>query len=394
MNTYASSPDASEHAATDVMMTTDIDFTADLAEPPVAPTTHFQRMPKLARTTAASVTSHGSQRARPLPESAPTPTDARLPIAPGRVLCDRYVLTQLIGTGGMCTVFRARDLEATPSSGRPAFIALKTPRPDYVDQARAIERLKREFEYAHRLSHSGIVQVFELANEGDIWFMTMELLEGESLAALIRAQATALTPYLARRVVRGIADALAYAHAAGVAHGDLNPANVIVLAGERIKLIDFAAACREGERPSAAATLAYASPQVIEGQTPEPRDDIFSFATIAHEAITGRHPFEQRPSTIARTEGMVPQACSKFSSEQWAELASALSFDREARPTNAKSLATTLAPDPQRIRTIGFDDDLDLQPLPSHSRSDKSWWVFAAVCLLAMVGAVVFTRLA
>lgn len=390
MQTHTGTGERSQRVEPDVMMTTDIDFTADLGEPPATPTTNFQRP------------SAPAPRATPRPRTrepvlhlaqsstAPEPS-ARLPIAPGRVLRDRYVLTQIIGMGGMCTVFRARDLEALPNTGRPAFVAVKTPRPDYHDQARAIERLKREFEHAQRLSHSGIVQVFELANDGDVWFMTMELIEGESLASIIRKTGAAIAPYLARRVVRGIGDALAYAHATGVAHGDLNPANVLVLGGERIRLIDFAAACRNGEQPSAAATLAYASPQVIEGQAPEPRDDIFSFACIAYEIVTGRHPFEQRPATVARAEGIQPETPSKLTSEQSSALMSALSFDRETRPSDIKALALMLAPQPQRVRTIDFE--IDLEPPPPDEHSEKRWLMFAAACVVVLVGAVIFSRL-
>ena len=383
MHTHAASDEPSPHVDVDAM-TSDIDFTVDLDAPPSETPTRVQR----------------PERSTP-PSPAPTPIRAqmqsapraepRLPIAPGRVLCDRYVLTQIIGIGGMCTVFRARDLEALPGSGKPAFVALKTPRPDYPHRERAIERLRREFEHAQRLTHLGIVQVFELANEGDIWFMTMELLEGESLAALMRREAGALAPYLVRRVLRGIGDALCYAHAAGIAHGDLNPANVFVLGGERVKLIDFGAACRDGEVPTAAATLAYASPQVLEGAAPELRDDMFSFAAIAYEMVTGRHPFEQRSSLTARSEGMRPETPSALTSEQALALMSALAFDRETRPNNIKAFAKTLAPDTQRVRTIPLEQEIEM-PAPDRS-DDKRWWLLAAACLIAMATAVAFTRL-
>src|SRR5690606_29988945 len=100
--------------------------------------------------------------------------EPRLPIAPGRGLRDRFVLTRIIGIGSHYTVFCARDLEATAGSDRPAFVALKTPRPEHPNPMRAVERLQHELERVQALTHDGIAQVFELANDGDIWFQTME----------------------------------------------------------------------------------------------------------------------------------------------------------------------------------------------------------------------------
>lgn len=386
------------HAATDAsaravepepIMTTDIDLTADLADPPAANATStpaWQPLPRRESITNALPTRTAEARE---PVQMTVEAQPRLPLAPGRVLRDRYVLTQIIGIGGMCTVFRARDLEA---HGGAAFIALKTPRPDCADPVRAVERLRHEFHCARNLAHSGIVQVFDLDCDGDIWFMTMELLEGESLATIMRRQGSALAPHLTRRTLRGIGDALGYAHAIGVAHGDLNPANVFVMKGDRIKLIDFGAASRAGTKPAAAATLAYASPQVLEGAAPEIRDDVFSFACIAFEALTGQHPFAQRSALAARAEGNRPELPSTLPNDQVLALMAALAFERDARPDDIKTLAKTLAPDPQRNRTYAIEPELEVQPpaLPH----DKRWWIFAGVCVVAMIASVFLTRIA
>jgi serine/threonine protein kinase len=285
-------------------------------------------------------------------------------------------------------VYLARDLAADRAGDKPAFVALKTPRPDTKDPARAIERLQREFEHARALSHAGIVQVYELSHDDEIWFMTMELLEGESLASLIRRHAGPLPPYLNRRVLRGIAQSLAYAHAGGVVHGDLNPANIFVLAGERVKLLDFGAACGTDQAPTAAATVAYASPQVLEGQTPQVRDDVFGFACIAYQALTGAHPFQQRSSITARDAGMRPAPPQGVSNDQTLALMSALSWDRDARPEDVRALAATLAPDAPR-RAVVEPKTFEPTPLP---QDDKRWWLFGAVCVVAMIVAVVLTR--
>jgi serine/threonine protein kinase len=368
-------------------ITTDIDLTADL-DPLAAPAATFANaraptLPSETRSQRPDVPFHDEVPAAPRAE--------RMPVAPGRVLCDRFVLTKLLANGGTCSVYLARDLEADRDRNKPAFVALKTPRPNTRDPARAVERLQREFEHAKRLSHVGIVQVFELLSEDDIWFMTMELLEGESLASIMRRSAGPLPPYLIRRALRGTADALAYAHVAGIAHGDMNPANIFVLPGERIKLLDFGAACSNEQAPTAAATVAYASPQVLEGMKPEIRDDVFGFACIAYQAIAGSHPFQQRSSIVARTENLRPAAPTSLSNEQSLALMSALSWDRDARPDDVRTLATTLAPDTQR-RPVSVEP-APVQPIPQ-TRDDGRWLWLGAACVVAMVVAVVLTRVA
>jgi serine/threonine protein kinase len=235
------------------------------------------------------------------------------------------------------------------------------------------------------------VQVFELGCDGDVWFMTMERLEGESLAAVMRRHGAALPAYLARRVLRGTADSLAYAHSAGIVHGDLNPANIFVVSGERVKLLDFGAACTKDQAPAAAATVAYASPQVLSGDTPQIRDDIFAFAGIAYQVLTGLHPFQQRSSIAARDEGVRPEAPAGLANEQTLALMAALSWEREARPEDARALAATLAPDAPRRRAV-----IEPEPPPSvySAQDDTRWWLFGGVCVIAMIAAVVLTRMA
>ena len=371
---------APHRAVGESILTDDLDYTADLDAPPIS----------AANSPASAGPSARIDDDVPFLDEVPKASRAqRFPVAPGRVLSDRFVLTKLIGTGGMCAVYIARDLEAETNPNRPRFVALKTPRADVKDAARAIERLQREFETARQLTHAGIVQVFELGCDGDVWYMTMELLEGDSLASLLRSHAGPLPPYLQRRVLRGVADALAYAHAAGVAHGDLNPANIFVLGGERVKLLDFGAARREDQPAMNAAAIAYASPQVLERDPPQLRDDVFSFGCIAYQVLSGAHPFGQRAATAARAESFVPQMPEKLSNEQTSALFTALAYDRDLRPTDVRALALTLAPDAPRQRINYIIDDEVPTAQPS---ADWRWWAFGALCLVAMIAATFATR--
>jgi serine/threonine protein kinase len=354
----------------------ELDATIDLDDLPQVTDAVLQRReladpPNETAIAATAAASAASSQAQP-----------RLPLAPGRVLCDRYVLTRIIHTGSVYTVFCARDLEAHHG---PKFVALKTPRPDCADKPGAVEQLKQQFESARSLTHGGIVEVLEFGCDGDIWFMTLELLDGETLASVMKHRGALLIPHLARRVLRGLSDALAYAHAAGVAHGDLHPTNVFVLKGDRIKLTGFGAHSR-AVTPSA--NRSYASPQVLTGQPPTTRDDLFSFACLAYEVLTGKHPFEQRSAAVAAAEGTRPEPPA-LDSERSLALMSALAFEPDARDQDIRALARTLVPDPQRTRAHTIEPVI----APPPPENDKRWWILAAASAVTMIGAVVLTRL-
>lgn len=267
--------------------------------------------------------------------------------APGVVLNDRYLLEQVIGSGGTAIVYRARDMLSSTGAQPNRQVAIKTPRPELADRARATARLKHEFDLAHRLSHPNIVHVFELQDDEQRCFMSMELIEGRLLSTLIRDW-TMLSPPLARKILRDCAHALAYAHSQGVIHGDFKPGNVFLTADEQVKVLDFGAAASVSVEDSSrihAGTPAYASPEVLSGESPEQRDDVFSFACVAYELLTGQHPFERRSSLQARDEQRVPPRAWSLSATQWLALLSALSWERAQRPADLDTLLNALAAD-------------------------------------------------
>ncbi|HEU4603375.1 MAG TPA: protein kinase [Steroidobacteraceae bacterium] len=289
----------------------------------------------------------------PIPNSAAGATEIadREPGAacrPGNVLADRYLLEQVIGTGGTAIVLRARDMHSSANAAPNAQVAIKMPRPDFVDRERAIARLQHEFKCTHRLDHPNVVKVFDIQHDDDNWFMTMELIEGKPLSALLRDGST-LTKAVTQQVLTSCADALAHAHERGVVHGDFKPANVFIARSNAVKVIDFGAAFSPtaSDARIPAGTPAYASPEVLSGLDPEPRDDVFSFACVAYEMLTGRHPYERRSSLEAREAGSVPPRAWNLSANQWLSLLQALSLDREQRPSDVRALAEMLHKEPQ-----------------------------------------------
>ena len=158
-------------------------------------------------------------RAQAQPPAPPASADPAFAPAPGSVLRERYVLEAQIGGGGTAMVFRALDRRRDGATAGGARVAIKLLRPERRDDARSIARLQREFRQTQAAAHPGVVRVFDLDFDRGYWFIVMELLDGESLAAgLRRCAPSGLPRRQALALSYGIADALAHAHARGVIH--------------------------------------------------------------------------------------------------------------------------------------------------------------------------------
>ena len=317
---------------------------------------------------------------------------------PGSILGERFLLEKAVGSGGTALVFSARDLQAMDKSTPRARLAIKVPKPDVKNAVRAISRLQHEFRHAHPLSHPNIVQVFELGNDQQTWFMTMELIEGRSLLVLMR-DSQALSDARKRSILRACADALSFAHSREIVHGDFKPANVLVTADGTTKVFDFgAASAASGEDTRIpAGTPAYASPQVLSGMRPEPRDDVFSFACVAYELLTGQHPFEKRSSLEARDADQVPSRAWNLSASQWLALLSALSWEREQRPGSIESLMQALFVEPSRSppppvqksgSAAGASAGLSEEIVPAQ----RGWGFFSFVIVALAIGFFISQR--
>ncbi len=208
--------------------------------------------------------------------------------APATVL--HYRVIEKIGEGGMGTVYKAEDQRLA----RVVAIKRLASANDGAETARI--RLVREARAASALNHPNIVTVHAIEEEGGEAFIVMEHLEGETLAAL-----TARGPLEASRVSAlgaAIADALACAHAAGLVHRDVKPANLILTSRGVIKLMDFGIAKQNGgELPALTGdelivgTAPYMSPEQLRGESLDGRSDVFALGCVLYEAATGRRAF-------------------------------------------------------------------------------------------------------
>jgi serine/threonine protein kinase len=319
-------------------------------------------------------------------------------LAPGKVLCDRFLLEQVIGCGGTAIVFRARDMLSAKGAAPNMQIAIKTPRPELGNPERAALRLKHEFDHAKLLSHPSIVRVLDLYEDEGRCFMTMELVQGKLLSKLLRDW-TMVPTALAYKILNRSAEALSYAHSQNVVHGDFKPGNVFITPDEGVRIVDFGTAAGPSANDSRipAGTPTYASPEVLSGETPDRRDDVFSFACVAYELLTGQHPFGRQSSLQARDEAKIPPRAWNLSTSQWLSLLSALSWKREQRPASVEELLTRLtveqpvlaAPTPIHVdpeEVVPAELPADLMP------KQRSWGFFAFIAAALLVTYFAFQR--
>ncbi len=220
---------------------------------------------------------------------------------PGYLLAGRYEIVAEIGRGGMGRVYRARDRELSEE------VAIKTilGRSDQQEEIAAEQdRLLREVQLLRRLTHPNIVRVYDLGRFPDGIFVTMELVAGQTLDQVIRAQALPPLDRL-RPILKQIASGLGEAHAHSIVHRDLKPSNVI-LTPTRVKILDFGIArtlhgdTRLTMTGLAVGTPMYMSPEQIRGADLDGRCDLYALGVLAFTLLAGREPFlGNNPTAIA-----------------------------------------------------------------------------------------------
>jgi len=212
----------------------------------------------------------------------------------GQVLGGRYQIEQLLGQGGMSAVYKARD----PNLQRT--VAIKLIHPHLSDNEEFVRRFESEATSIARLRHPNIVQVYDFNHEGDLYFMVLEFVAGETLQSRIK-RLNAGGRYLPLRDVlhftMDVCKAADYAHQRGLIHRDIKPANVMLDVTGNAILMDFGIARMLGGQQHTATgavlgTALYMSPEQIQGLHPDARSDIYSIGVMLFEALGGRPPFE------------------------------------------------------------------------------------------------------
>ena len=206
------------------------------------------------------------------------------------VLAGRYRLGPLLGRGGMAEVYEAMDERLA----RP--VAVKVLIPEFAAQPGMRDRFEAEARSAARLAHPSVVAVFDSGEDDGTPFIVMERLPGETLAD--RMGAGPLEVEWLRGMARDVLGALGAAHAAGMVHRDVKPANILIAADGRAKVADFGIAKALEEAPSdltganqLLGTPAYLAPERLDGHSATSRSDLYAFGVVLYEALAGVRAF-------------------------------------------------------------------------------------------------------
>lgn len=284
--------------------------------------------------------------------TAPSPPDQKAGGAGwlriGSILNGRFILQDEIGCGGMGIVYKATDLRKQEAKDREPYVAIKVLRESFQTIPEAFIALQREAKKAQKLAHPNISTVYDFDRDGPIVYMTMELLEGESVSQLLKRIMPAKLPFQrVMPIIEGMANGLIYAHQKGIIHSDFKPGNVFINKNGEVKILDFgiARAATQPDQAGGDATLfdpgslgaltpAYASCEMFNRAEPDPRDDIYAFACVCYELLAGKHPFDRVPANQAAGSMAKYKPIAELSSKQNQALCNALAFQRSERTAN------------------------------------------------------------
>lgn len=269
-----------------------------------------------------------------LPGAGPT---AQASLQPGQWLAERYEIKHLIAQGGMGAVYQAYD------KNRDAVIAIKVLLPELLKNDRAKEKFLDEARLSSELSHPNIVNVFDVQNDGELYFLTMELLEGQDLRGFITSHQNtgqSIEVEEALDIAQSLCEALSYAHASTV-HRDIKPENVFMCEDGQIKLMDFGIArivsnTQRTQTGAATGTAYYMAPEQIKGRGQiDGRADQYALAVLLYELLSGEVP-TGRMESLNKIRKDVPKALSLA-------VDTALSPKAESRFIDITAFATALS---------------------------------------------------
>jgi serine/threonine protein kinase len=269
---------------------------------------------------------------------------------------DRYEIDAELGRGAMGVVYRARD----PKLDRT--VAIKTVSLSGLDAEADQEYRKRfvvEAKAAGRLSHPGIVTIFDVREEEEEPFLVMEYVEGQSLQQLVSRENRTLPLSTTLRMVQEIAEALHYAHSQGVIHRDIKPANVLVTSDGHPKIADFGIAkLNQAELTSPGQVLgspAFMAPEQLSEEAIDARSDLFSLGVILYYMLTGHRPFQGNSTTTVcyKLVNHEPPHASAFNSKLPPELDKIVSQAIAKDPSQRYQSGMALAADIHAVREEG-----------------------------------------
>ena len=336
----------------------------------------------------------------------------------GRTLDGRYEVQGELGRGGMARVYRGNDTVL----GRP--VAVKVLSAQYTDDANFVTRFRREAQAAARLNHPNLVQVYDTGSDDGVHYIVMEYVDAKTVADLLSGGH--ITPDRAVELAEAVCDALTVAHAHGVIHRDVKPANIMVTRNGQVKVTDFGIArmtSNETVAQTAAVlgTASYLSPEQAQGGQIDQRSDLYSLGCVLYEMLTGRPPFtadspvavaskhvlEQatppsrlNPDVTPQLDAIVMRALSKNPDNRYQdakEMRADLERTRQRMPVAATPLLPEAPPTTQVIHSVQPQPTSVLPPgeappgPPPESGKTPGWLVRLIVFLvLALLGVLLW----
>jgi eukaryotic-like serine/threonine-protein kinase len=325
----------------------------------------------------------------------------------GDLIADRYELEELVGTGGMSSVFRAHDTQLERR------VAIKILHAHYADDPEYLERFRREARAVARLSHPNIVTVIDRGDDDGRQYIVFEHVEGENLKELV-LRAGRLPVRRALELALAVADGLAFAHDHGLVHRDVKPQNVLLSREGEVKVTDFGIArslhVEHGvtQTGTVLGTGEYLAPEQASGKSVSPATDVYSLGVVLWELLAGDVPFvgenfvavalrhvnepppslrERRPDVSPRLEAAVERALAKDPARRFPSMAA---FAEELRaclaeaegetPAPADDIAHTLVTAPRPIRPPA-------RVRPRHPRRSRRRPLTYALLVLMAAGA-------
>jgi len=262
--------------------------------------------------------------------------------APGAIVASRYRLVALLGRGGMGEVYRAEDLTLEQP------VALKFLPAGVAADAARLAQFHAELRLARQVSHKNVCRLYDLGDADGRRFLTMEYVDGEDLASLLR-RIGRLPPDKAVDVARQLCAGVAAAHERGVIHRDLKPANVMLDGEGNVRITDFGIATAATDGGAAAAgTPHYMAPELLAGRPATTRSDIYALGLILFEIFTGRRAFEATTIAALRqqhdTRGLPTPSAIVPDLDPVVErvIQRCLARDPEQRPASALTVAVAL----------------------------------------------------
>jgi tetratricopeptide (TPR) repeat protein len=313
-------------------------------------------------------------------------------LQPGDVLGSRYEIWNVLGEGGMGTVYKALDREVDH------LVALKLIRPDMAANPVILARFKQELLTARQVTHRNVIRIYDLSEVDGVKFITMEFVEGCDLRKLLLDEGK-LAPDRAVEIMRQVCLALEAAHAVGIIHRDLKPQNIMQDKQGRILVMDFglARSLESGGMTQSGAllgTIEYMSPEQAMGGHLDGRSDIFSLGLIFYELLTGKMPYkadtamasllkrnQERAIPAAELDTSIPKVLSDI-------VGKCLERDLNARYQNAQEILSDLDAWEGKQPTLASV----VRPIPVPPREVPWKWITAGALGVAVVaGGLLFS---